>query len=235
MAKMSRIAWATVLASALVGCGDDDPPASMAADGGSTRVVSYPALPADGSFSTGLAPARSLDSLSTAELRAICESTSNAVPLVASCPSWGLTAAYNLAFDPNYEDGGALPSDARLREACASTRGQCEDAYGAPPSSDCDVGFRSGCTGSVAQLEACINDTLAATRTLLAATPACDALSCATFPRVAQQWLEDSYAYSAKLKSCVELYDTCAGAGGTQSSQSSATPRVAEITLECAD
>ena len=65
-----------------------------------------------------------------------------------------ILTAYNLAFDPNYEDGGALPSDARLREACASTRGQCEDAYGAPPSSDCDVGFRSGCTGSVAQLEA---------------------------------------------------------------------------------
>lgn len=223
------------LASGLIACGGDDPPESEQADAAGTEIARYPALPADGSFRTGLPQARSLASLEPAELRALCVETSQAIPLVASCPSWGLTAAYNLAFDPDYDDAGALPSDARLRDVCSSTRRQCEDAYGAPRTSDCDVGFRAGCTGSVAQLEACVNDTLAATRTLLAAAPTCEALSCKTFPRVAQQWLDDSDLYAASVKSCAELYDTCEGAGAPHDSAPAAPPRVAEISLECAD
>jgi hypothetical protein len=180
----------------------------------------------------------------------VCEATKNAVPLVASCPSWGLMAAYNLAFDPNYADGGAPPSTTRLREACSITERQCQDAYASPAASECDLGFRDTCTGSVAQLEACINDTLAATRTLLDATPPCAELSCATFPRVAQQWLDDSNAFTASLASCSAFYDTCADIGGTGDTaaddaaaddnvaehlEPSATPMVADVMLECAD
>jgi len=233
MTKPGRISRAVALASSLVACGGDDPPAD--ADGAGDEVAIYPALPADGSFSTGLSPERSLASLQPAELRAVCETTSHAVPLLASCPSWGLLAAYDLAFDPSYDDGGALPSNVRLHDVCSSTLRQCEAAYTAPPPAHCDLGFRAGCSGSVAQLETCFNDTLAATRTLLAATPACEALSCATFPQMAQQWLEDTDTYTASLKSCAELYDTCADAAGMEYLAPGETPRVADVALKCAD
>jgi hypothetical protein len=223
---------AVALGSALVACGGDEAPASPETD--TTRAASRPALP-DGSFSTGLSPALSVASLDPADRVTVCEATARAIPLVASCPSWGLTAAYNLAFDPAYDDGGALPSDARLYEACSSTVRQCEATYASSPPPECDLGFRDTCSGSIGQLERCINDTLAATRTLLAATPACEELSCTTFPQVAQQWLSDNHTFSERLASCSEFYETCPDAAGAEYLEPGGTPMVPDLTIECAD
>ena len=227
MAKSGRLSLA--LAGTLLSCGGDAPPE----DATGTELLA--AWPADGSFTTGVSPELALADLDDEARHAVCVATTNAFPPLASCPTWGFLVAYNLAFEPSYQDGGALASDQRLRDACTRMRRQC--AHDLAPATDgaCDLGFRATCTGSVAALERCVNDSLAATRTLLAATPACEELTCATFPEVAGQWLSDNQTFSESLGSCSELYDTCPDRSDVQNSEPSAPPMVTELTLECAD
>lgn len=127
-----------------------------------------------------------------------------------------MAAAYNLAFDESYGDGGELASDRRLRLACSETRRQCEASL----SSNTSAGARSECvaslegparcSGTVQQFEACVNDTLTLVRDLSASTPRCEELRCATFPDQAKQWLERSYATAmVVLPACQAFLDTC--------------------------
>jgi len=231
MRKPGQFSRAMLLACAPVACGGDAAPADV------TGSELLGAWPADGSFSTGVSPGLALSELDGADREAVCIATTNAFPPLASCPSWGFLVAFNLAFDPGYEDGGALPSTERLRDVCTSMRRQCarDLAPTTDDPSECELGFRASCTGSVGQLERCVNDALAATRTLLAATPACEELTCATFPRIAQQWLADNQTFSESMGSCPELYATCSDLAGSEEPEPVATPMVADLTLECAD
>ena len=117
MAKSGRLSLA--LACALLACGGDDPPADAT---GSELLAAWPA---DGSFTTGVSPELALADLDDEDRQAVCVATTNAFPPLASCPTWGLLVAYNLAFDPGYQDGGAPVSDQQLRDACTRMRRQC--------------------------------------------------------------------------------------------------------------
>jgi hypothetical protein len=159
-------------------------------------------------------PTTLLSELTGGQAQALCERWSSALAGADLCATWGMAAAFNLAYDENYAGGSPPPpSDDVLQRACRETVQQCEAASSESTSSaGCTGATTPRCAITVAEYEVCMAESLAMLEMQADATPRCEELACSSFPEVAQAYIDQRSGSSTLPASCERLLLECSDA-----------------------
>ena len=188
--------------SAPVGAGGSGSPGGSSA-GGSGPGGSGPggssaggAPSGTGDFSSGIAGNQQLGSLSDSEIQGLCKKVGDYFSSgSAAVDVQELTCRFESAFGASFS--GAT-TDAALQAACKTLYDQCIAA----PTTTTETCNKpdAGCTATVAEYEACVNDTATSLSTVTKALPACDELTMASLGDLGSGAATDSPASCTSVK-----------------------------------
>jgi hypothetical protein len=168
--RKAPIGWVVALAASI----------AVASCGGSEKNQPQ-AQPGSGPFSTGIAGSKPLGSLTDAEAQALCQASESFARTMMTPEMTCRAAAIGFA---GLGAMSGTATDAEIQQTCSSIYGMCVAGGGSvAPATDAGTSTctnpPANCTTTVAEYEACMNDTRTSLQQSMSAMPTCATLTVA--------------------------------------------------------